>query len=135
LTGALQPNYTPLEDPVLQRAEGQPPLRPTGKNPCLRIFPGDDFIRIFPIFFKTSIKFVQLLLGDGNFVGIGLGGSVRPGQGALSYLPEQTSIALEMRCYTERIFLMAQALTFDGITCRPATYAEHLFAITDRNAG
>jgi hypothetical protein len=45
LDGALQPSCTPLEDPVLQREEGQPPLTPTGKDPCLRIFPGDDFIR------------------------------------------------------------------------------------------
>jgi hypothetical protein len=57
--------------PVLQRVEGQPPLTPTGKNPRLRIFPGDDFIRILPIFFETPIQFVQLLLSDGNFVGIG----------------------------------------------------------------
>ncbi len=40
-----------------------------------------------------------------------------------------------MRCYTERILLMAQALTFDGITYGPTTYAETLFAITARNAG
>jgi hypothetical protein len=46
-------------------------LTPTGKDPCLRIFPGDDFIRILPIFFKTPIEFVQLLLSDGDFVGIG----------------------------------------------------------------
>jgi len=30
---------------------------------------------------------------------------------------------------------MAQALNFDGITYCPATYAENLFTITDRNAG
>jgi hypothetical protein len=71
LDGALQPNCTPLEDPVLQREEGQPPLTPTGKDPCFRIFPGDDFIRILPIFFETPIEFVQLLLSDGDFVGIG----------------------------------------------------------------
>ena len=59
-----------------------------------------------------------------------------------------------MRCYTERILLMAQAFlreafdhfknkvatsgrfviveNFDGITYCPATYAENLFTITDR---
>jgi hypothetical protein len=71
VTVLFNPSCTPLEDPVRQREEGQPPLTPTGKDPCLRIFPGDDFIRILPIFFKTPIEFVQLLLSDGNFVGIG----------------------------------------------------------------
>src|ERR1700681_4805797 len=71
LDGALQPSCTPLEDPVLLREEGQPPLMPTGKDPCLRLFPGDNLIWILPIFFKTPVEFIQLLLGDGHFVGIG----------------------------------------------------------------
>ena len=43
-------------------------LTPTGKDPCLGLFPGDDFIRIVTVFFKTPI---ELLLGDRNCVGIG----------------------------------------------------------------
>ena len=71
LDGALPPSCTPLEDPALQREERRPPLTPTEQDLCLRLFPGDDFIRILPILFKTPIEFVQLLLRDGNFVGIG----------------------------------------------------------------
>jgi hypothetical protein len=39
------------------REEGQPPLTPTGKDPCLRLFPGDDFVWILPIFFKPPVEF------------------------------------------------------------------------------
>ena len=46
-------------------------LTPTGKDPCLGLFPGDDLIGIVTVFFKTPIEFVQLLLGDRNCVGIG----------------------------------------------------------------
>ena len=49
LDGALQPSCTPLEDPVLLREEGQPPLTPTRKDPCLRLFPGDDLVWILAI--------------------------------------------------------------------------------------
>jgi hypothetical protein len=59
-----------LEDPVLQREEGQPPLTLIGNDPCLRLFPSDDFIWILAIFFKTPVDFVQLLLRDWDFVGI-----------------------------------------------------------------
>ncbi len=71
LDGAFQPIGTPLEDPVPHREESQSPLRPTGQDPCLRLFPGDDFIGILAIFFKTPVEFIQLLLSDGDFVGIG----------------------------------------------------------------
>jgi hypothetical protein len=40
---------------------------------------------------------------SGESVPVWAGGSI-----VLPLLPEQTSIALEMRCYTERILLMAQ---------------------------
>jgi hypothetical protein len=50
--------FMPLEGSVLQRQERQPPLMPTGKDPCLSLFPGDDVIRILAIFFETPIKFV-----------------------------------------------------------------------------
>ena len=32
-------------------------------HPCLRLFPGDDFVWILAIFFKTPVEFVQLHLG------------------------------------------------------------------------
>ena len=65
----LSTKLTPIARFLLR--EGQPPLTPTGKDPCLRLFPGDDFVWILPIFFKPPVEFVQLLLGDGHFVGIG----------------------------------------------------------------
>ena len=61
--------------------------------------------------------------------------ALRGGAIGLPLLPEQTSIALEMRCYIERILLMAQALSCDGITYCSATYAENLFAITGLRRG
>jgi hypothetical protein len=39
LDGVLEPSCTPLEDRVLQREEGQPPLTSIGKDPRLRLFP------------------------------------------------------------------------------------------------
>jgi hypothetical protein len=56
---------------LLLREEGQPPLTPTRKDPCLRLFPGNDFVWILTIFFKTPVEFAQLVLGDGHFVGTG----------------------------------------------------------------
>jgi hypothetical protein len=70
LDGALRPNFTPLGDPVLlRRRTTYINADPKGSLP--RLFPSDDFVWILPIFFKTPVKFVQLLLGDGYFVGIG----------------------------------------------------------------
>jgi len=71
LTVLFNPMVTPLGDPVPQREERQSPVRPTGQDPCLRLFPGDDFIGILAIFFKALIEFVQLLLSQGNLVGTG----------------------------------------------------------------